>query len=204
MCVRAKAVAKCSSLEVLILSLICSFLTKAYSFFMLLHKKLTWFQCKCMGNGTLYRNKTYSCLSWFQSDISCISYWFIVPMALFSELGKLLGRNIPGLINGKNIRSVRMNLPCLYELKCFYDFKNMELFFPYESTQLSCKLFAMFFFLSQFSDRMMNHFMECTYLIFQRLVFHLLKELSWFCSANGFFVVIGMHGVLPCMLLNNS
>lgn len=123
------------------------------------------------------------------------------------ELRQLLGRNIPGLIPGKNIRDLRMNTPCLYEVKCFCDFKNMELFFPYESPQPSytfIQVLFLFLLLSQFSDRMTNHFVECTYLIFLRLVFHLLKKLSCFCSANRFSVLIEMHGVLPCMLLNNS
>lgn len=51
---------------------------------------------------------------------------------------------------------------------------------------------------------MTNHFVECTYLIFLRLVFQLLKKLSCFCSANGFSLFIKMHEVLPCMLPNNS
>lgn len=42
------------------------------------------------------------------------------------------------------------------------------------------------------------------YLIFVRLVFQLLKKWLCFCSANGFSVLMEMHGVLPCMLLNNS
>lgn len=51
---------------------------------------------------------------------------------------------------------------------------------------------------------MANHLVECTYLIVLWLVFQLLKKWScFFCSANGFSVLMEMHGVLPCMLLNN-
>lgn len=81
-----------------------------------------------MDDCTLFVTKIDSCLSWFRSAISYISYSFIVPVTLCSELWKLLSRNIPGLIHSKNIRDVRMNVSRLYDVKYFYDFKNMELF----------------------------------------------------------------------------
>lgn len=54
---------------------------------------------------------------------------------------------------------------------------------------------------SFFSDRMMNNFVECMYLIFVRLISQLLINLPCFCSVNGFSVHRVMLGDLTCMLL---